>query len=334
MTHLTLDKLPKKVLSRIDLQTAFAASRCVIAAERLQVFRKLHGKELTAAALGRKIDIAGWRLEVLLSALIGLGLVRKSGKHYTNTRLCEKYYVRERSINWTRFYSDQCLEEYRALLPLEEMLSTERSYQEILGIKRKGYVQMMKDDPQAAHDFTHMLYHDHRSEAAALARYLDLRGHRRVLDLGGGSGVMSIALARKFRHLEVCIVDIEPVVRVTAKILRREKLSRRIKVVAGDMTRSIPEGFDVIMLCDTDNSTAILDMIWQSLPKGGMLVLAEEFSNESLTDPFYRLMWQLRSGDFWLMTAKQAVSRVRECGFKKATHKRIHPQMSVITAHK
>ena len=37
MTYLTLDKLPKKVLSRIDLQTAFAASRCIIAAERLRL---------------------------------------------------------------------------------------------------------------------------------------------------------------------------------------------------------------------------------------------------------------------------------------------------------
>ncbi len=334
MTHLTLDKLPKKVLARIDLQTAFAASRCVIAAERLQLFRKLHGRKLTAAALGRKIGITGWRLEAFLNALIGLGLVRKSGDLYSNTRLCDKHYIRERSINWTRLYSSECVDEYQALLPLEEMLTTERSYQSILGIKRKDYVQMMKDDPQAAHDFTHMLYYDHQTKATALADYLDLRKHHRVLDVGGGSGVMSIGLVRKNRHLEACIFDIEPVLAVTSKILRREKLSGRIKVLVGDMTRMIPKGFDVIMLCDAGNSDAVLSKVWQSLPEGGMLVLAEDFSNDSLTDPFYRLMWQLRSNEFWLPTAKQTISRVRECGFRRVRHKRIHPRMGIITAHK
>ena len=59
LTELTLDKLPQKVLARIDLQTAFMISRCVVAAERLQVFRKLHGRKLSAAAIGRMIGVRG-----------------------------------------------------------------------------------------------------------------------------------------------------------------------------------------------------------------------------------------------------------------------------------
>ena len=59
MTKFTLDKLPKAVLSRIDLQTAFMISRCIVAAERLQLFRKLKGKKLSASAIGRMIGIPG-----------------------------------------------------------------------------------------------------------------------------------------------------------------------------------------------------------------------------------------------------------------------------------
>ena len=40
---LTLDKLPARVLKELNLETVFFASRLVIAAERLQVFRKLAG---------------------------------------------------------------------------------------------------------------------------------------------------------------------------------------------------------------------------------------------------------------------------------------------------
>ena len=75
MTEFTLDKLPKRALARIDLQAAFMISRCVVAAERLQVFRKLHGKKLSARAIGRKIGVRGWRVEAFLAALVSIGLL-------------------------------------------------------------------------------------------------------------------------------------------------------------------------------------------------------------------------------------------------------------------
>ena len=68
MTGFTLDTLPKDVLSRIDLQTAFMISRCVVAAERLKVFRKPKGKKLTATSIGRMIGVRGWRAEAFLVA--------------------------------------------------------------------------------------------------------------------------------------------------------------------------------------------------------------------------------------------------------------------------
>jgi hypothetical protein len=49
MRELTLDKLPKNILAKLDLETVFKASRCVIAAERLQIFRRLYVRELSAA---------------------------------------------------------------------------------------------------------------------------------------------------------------------------------------------------------------------------------------------------------------------------------------------
>ena len=89
MPRMTLDKLPHKVLARIDLQTAFTASQCILVAEKLRLFRKLHGKKLTAAAIGRATGIRGWKLEPYLSALVALGLLRKEGKLYRNSALAD-----------------------------------------------------------------------------------------------------------------------------------------------------------------------------------------------------------------------------------------------------
>ena len=57
MRELTLDRLPRKTLAQLDLETVFVASRAVVAAERLLVFRKLHGRELSPAAVGKRAGI-------------------------------------------------------------------------------------------------------------------------------------------------------------------------------------------------------------------------------------------------------------------------------------
>lgn len=335
MTEMTLDKLPRKVLAKIDLQTAFMASRCVVAAEKFQVFRKLHGKELSAAAIGRRTGTRGWRLEMFLSALVSLGLLKKKGRLYRNSSLAEKYYVHGRSIHWTRLFSQECVREYQAFSVLEEMLATGQDYLTILGLAPRDYVNEMKENPQWAYDFTHMLYYDHLPDARALAANLDLTDYHSVLDVGGGSGVMSIALVRKYKHLKACVLDIEAVVSVARKIIRREKLTRRIDTCVGDMTKHIPGGYDVIMFCDAEpGDIETLKKVYASLPDGGLVVLVENFCSEDWTEPLYKLMWQIRSKGLWLRNRRQAAERLRKCGFKAVKARRIYSDVWMITGRK
>ena len=335
MTEMTLDKLPRKVLAKIDLQAAFMASRCVVAAERLQVFRKLHNKELSATAIGRKIGVRGWRIDAFLDALVSIGLLKKSGNLYSNTALANKYYVRERSVFWTKLFSDWCCREYQAFSVLEEMLTTEQSYASILGIDSADYIKEMKGDSRWAYDFTHMLYYYHLPHAKALAQNLDLSNRHSLLDVGGGSGVMSMALVRKHKHLKACVLDIEPVIHVAKKIIRKEKLTKRIDTLVGDHDKYIPDGHDVMMFCDAeigDGST--LTLAYDSLPKGGLVALVEDFSSDDWTVPLYRLMWQLRSNSFWLKNRRQIVTMLKKSGFLAVKGRRIYGDTWMITGRK
>lgn len=335
MTGLTLDRLPRKVLEKIDLQTAFMISRCVVAAERLQVFRKLHNKSLSAAAIGRKIGIRGWRVEAFLAALVSVGLLKKKGDLYSNTALTNKHYVRDRSVFWTRLFSKECLREYEAFSVLEEMLTTGESYTSILGIDRPDYVKEMERNPQWAHDFTHMLYYDHLPHAKALADNLDLSDYHSLLDLGGGSGVMSMALVRKYKHLKATVLDIEAVIAVTRKIIRKEKLTKRIDTLVGDHDKHVPDGYDVMMFCDAGGSSkTAVTLAYDSLPSGGMLVVVEDLSSENYTAPLYRLMWQLRSNTFWLKSRRQMTTMLKEIGFKAIKSRLIYGDAWMITGRK
>jgi tRNA A58 N-methylase Trm61 len=335
MTKMTLDKLPRNVLAKIDLQEAFMISRCVVAAERFQLFRKLHGKQLTAEAIAKKTGIHKNYLTQFLAAMVSIGLLKRKGRLFSNSALAEKYYIKQRSIYWSTLYSQECIKEFVAFTVLEEMFKSGKSYEEILGIKRTDYIEIMRTNPKWASDFTNMLYHFHQPDAKALAQNLDLKNHEKVLDVAGGSGVMSLALAREYPHIKACVLDIENVVKAAKKIIRREGLSKRVDARVGDMRKDLPKGFDVIMFCDSANPNAkLLKMVYKKLPRGGIVVFVDKFSNEDFTDPLDRLMWQMRSKKFWLMTKNQAVNILRENGFKAVKKKEILKNIWLITGRK
>jgi len=274
MKGFTLDKLPPEVLAGEDVEEAFIISRFVVAAERLQIFRKLHGKELTAAELGKRTGIVPVHRESFLDVLVALGLLKKKNNRYRNSAKAEKYFIRERSQIWTRLYSGELVKYYDALSALEGMLTTGKDYREVLGVERKTDYELLRDDPQWASDFAELLHIVHQPDASALARTLDLSGFHSLLDVGGCSGVMSMALVRANPGLKATVFDFEPVCRAAKKIIRREGLGRRMKTHVGDMFKKIPTGHDVVMFWDIGPlEQKTLALTYQSLPTRGMLVV-------------------------------------------------------------
>jgi len=59
----------------------------------------------------------------------------------------------------------------------------------------------MKVDPDRAREFTRMLYEVHQYLGNELATLLDLTNVRRLMDVGGGSGVVTMALLQKYPDL-------------------------------------------------------------------------------------------------------------------------------------
>jgi len=335
MNEPTLDKFPKKVLAKIGVERAFIVSRLIVAAERLQVFRLLHRKHMKAEAIGRALKIHKVYLEGFLNSLAALGLLRKSDGIYCNTPLTEKYFLDERSIYWTRQYSKECVQAYEALTILEKMLTSGRSYKSIKGIHNPSYTEAMKRDRHQAEDFTQMLFHFHREDAVALANYLELSEHRAVLDAAGGSGVMSISLARKNPHLRACILDIAPVCRIAAGNIRRAGMSRRVATLPGDIRHGLPAGYDVIMFCDIGPvSKQLLRNAYKSLPANGLIVLVDRYLSKDGTQPLDRVISQFVGSSFPLEPWTDMVEAVKSCGFRAVKARNAYRDLWFITGIK
>lgn len=285
MRELLLNKLPKRVLASLDLEAVFKASRCVVAAERLMIFRKLQNRPLSATAIGRRVGIHKKHCEPFLDYLVFLGLLKKTNNLYSNSALANRHFIRERSIEWTRFWPVECAKDFEALSVLEEALSTGRDWRKILGKNRKSDYELAQEDPEWAAGFAHALYDHNKADAETLANHLDLTNYHNLLDIGGGSGVMSIALARANPHLNACVLDFEYVCEAAKEIIRRERLSNRIRTLTGDMNEAIPDSYDVIMFWEIGHvDTRVMRMAFESLPTGGH-VSAELSPVRKVTNP-------------------------------------------------
>lgn len=331
----TLDRFPKEVLAGIDIQKAFIVSRLIVAAERLQVFRLLHRKRMKMEAIGRTLKIHKYYLPAFLNTLVALGLLEKSNGIYGNTAFAEKYFVGERSIYWTRQYSQECLHDYEVLTVLEDALTTGKTCQSILKIKRPSYTEAMKRDHRQAEDFTLMLFYLHQEDAAALAGCLDVSQHGALLDVGGGSGVMSIALAKKNPQLRATILDIPPVCEIAAGNIRRAGLSERVGTLPGDIHDRLPKGYDVIMMCDIGPvSKQLLRNVHKSLPVNGLIVLVDRYLSEDGTKPLARLVEHFAGSSFGLATWKDMVQAVESRGFQNVKAANVYSDLWFITGVK
>ncbi|WP_456393326.1 peptide chain release factor N(5)-glutamine methyltransferase [Nitratifractor sp.] len=82
-------------------------------------------------------------------------------------------------------------------------------------------------------------------EAAAMIRR---REAKRIVEIGVGSGAVSVTLARLFPELEIVATDISPeALAVAAKNLRRFGLEDRIELREGSLLDPVPEAVELIV---------------------------------------------------------------------------------------
>jgi demethylspheroidene O-methyltransferase len=157
-----------------------------------------------------------------------------------------------------------------------------------------------------------------------------LAGHRRLMDVGGGKGRFISAVARQYPGLELTLFDLPPVLEVARDALQAAGLHSRVNLHPGSfLTDTLPSGADVITLirvahdhCDA-SVRDILRNIYQALPAGGTLVLAEPMAQAAGERPqpsdAYFHYYLLAMGAGRLRTHAELASLMHDSGFGDVT---------------
>ena len=302
------------------LYLGFIASRAVITANNLGVFDCLK-KPATAAVAAKRLKSDQRAMEILLDALTGLGLVRKSreGK-YRNTVVSDRYLVRG-----GRLYQGDIVRHastmWQNFSNLDEVVKTGRPSRK--GSDHESFILGM-------HNLTML-----RTEG--LVRAIGLSGVNTMLDLGGGPGTNALAIARQ--GVKATIFDLPATIAIARKVARREGVKGLVFITGDFHTDSIGAGYDLVLISQIfhafskEENIALLAKCRSALNPGGRVVVQEFPINDALTSPPHSALFSVnmlvgtRSGRCY--SPREMKQWLRETGFKDIVVKNLEETVLV-----
>lgn len=125
-----------------------------------------------------------------------------------------------------------------------------------------------------------------------IASGFDASGFRRLLDIGGGSGVYTIAFLKRNPKMTAVLFDLPPVVDMAGEQIAAEGLTERVTLAAGDFYRDeLPSGCDLALLSaiihqnDAAGNLMLYQKIFRALAPGGSLLIRDFVMDASRTRP-------------------------------------------------
>lgn len=253
----------------------YHASAAVGTALELGLFWQLTEKPLETNDISQKYNIPYDRCKYWLALLRELGLLDYQGEKYSPSSLARTAILEAYSSKTWGFLAQEIREGYPTIINLPQHITHPNSVWEAQNIIPPNYITLMKNDATRAERFTRMLYELHLSLGSRIAELLDLSDIKRLMDLGGGSGVISFALLQRNPNLKVVIVDIENVCTISKDIASTTQVADRISYHAADFVKeNLPSGFDMILECDIGIYTEeLFKKVWNSLNKDGKFMI-------------------------------------------------------------
>jgi predicted O-methyltransferase YrrM len=157
-------------------------------------------------------------------------------------------------------------------------------------IYREGLPSAMEHAESARH-FTLALAGRARNVAPVLAACAPLADARKLVDVGGGTGIYSIACLLRYPTLRAVVWDRAEVLKIAAEFAARYGVADRLELCEGDMfVDPVPEG-DVQLMSnilhdwDVPQCQELLARAAAALARGGRLMIHDVYLNDALDGP-------------------------------------------------
>lgn len=256
--------------------------KVLLTAVKLEVFGALAQGGGTGHDLARRLGTDPQATSLLLNALVSIGLLRKEGGRYANSPEAQDYLVKE-----SPQYAGHIL-----LLQEAEWDNWGRLESAVRTGRSPVREHLFRTDPRLAENVLMVLHRVALQHAPTLAKQIDLRAARTLLDLGGGAGTHAMAFCRAYPNLYATVFDLPETLLTTERMVKEAGLEDRIRLVPGDFNRDDLRGpYDAVLMSDIlhyqgfEANAAIVKKVHDALAPSGMLIIKDRFLDEGGTGP-------------------------------------------------
>ena len=270
-----------------------AAADCLAAAiVHLDLFTLLDREPLDRAAICRRLGIAPRPTDVMLTLCTANGLVSAdAGGVFRTTPLGREFLVTGAACDARPYYASMA-----GRPGVDDWLKVLRTGRPANWPGEQGEADWhaAMRTSEFAEAFSAAMDCRGRILGPALAAGIDLRDARRLLVVGGGTGVYAIACVEAAPALQATVLEADPVAAIARRTVAGAGHAGRIVVTSGDMFAiDWPEGHDLHLFAnvlhdwDEPDCRRLLARSAARLPAGGRIVVVDMFLDDAKDGPLW-----------------------------------------------
>jgi SAM-dependent methyltransferase len=265
----------------MQMITGYQRSRILLSAVELNIFDELDGQELSSKELAEKIEAVPDSLEKLLNVLTSLRLLNKNNGKFSNTESSGKFLVKSSpSFLGGVMHQNHLWNTWSKLSAIIKSKETKKEVE----INRRGGEWLRA--------FIAAMHARGTTRAIAIKELINFSGVKRILDIGGGSGIFASIFIKDNPSMSAVVFDLPNVVPITKEYIEKDNMSKRISTLTGNyLLDDIGSGYDLIFLSAVIHSNSynenalLLKKCASALNKKGKIVILDYIMNEDRTIP-------------------------------------------------
>ena len=311
-------------------------SFALLAGMQLDLFTPLNDGPMSAEQLSNAIGVGPAKLKPLLYALVVAGVLNMEGEDFVNTEEANHCLVQGKT---------SCMVETHKLLSgiWDATLKTAESIRQGVPQAKYDYYTMSKDELERFLRGEHPYALSYGRE---LVKRLNLSSYQTLLDVGGGSGGLAIAVIEACPHIQATVVDLPTVTPVTEIFIDEAGANDKIQVEAVDVTRQALTGsYDVAVLSallqalSPEEARRTIKNVSQVVKPGGAIYIrgAGIIDNSRISPPDlvgFNLVFINVYDEGQAYTENEHKVWLEEAGFGEIKRMILSDESSIITARK
>lgn len=254
----------------------------MIAGMQLDLFTPLSAGPMNTMHLADALNLEPTKLTQLLYTLVTAGLLTVKDGQFANTPEADHFLVQGKPTylgGRHAFYTAR----YQEVMQTAESIRTGHP---------QGKLDFAAMPPEALETYFCGLHPATCAAGRELMNHADFSSYRHLLDVGGGSGGLALAIASACPRLSVTVIELPSVTPVTQRFIVQEGMAGRAEVITGDVVYGPLTGFyDVavmrafIQVLSPDKARNALQNLIRVLEPGSPVFILGQVLDDSRLSP-------------------------------------------------